>query len=114
MLTLILVVSYVLIGGLFMGLAVPLIQGRIKPNPWYGFRVPKTLRDTETWYAVNAYFGRRFAVIGLLIAIAGVALCPLGLIPGIGLPTYMFVCHGILIGSLIWVIIDTFRYLRKF
>ena len=81
MTTLILLVTNVLLGGLFIAVAVPLIQGRVKPNPWYGVRVRKTLDDPDTWYAVNAYFGRRFAVMGLFIAVAGIALSPLGLIP---------------------------------
>ena len=112
--TFILLLTYLFLGCLFIGVAVPLIQGRVKPNPWYGFRVPKTLNDPDTWYAVNAYFGRRFAVLGLAIVVAGVALSPLGLIPHFGSMVYMVVCHGIMIVSLIWVVIDTFRYLRKF
>jgi hypothetical protein len=72
MTTLILLVTYVLIGCLFIATAVPLVQGRVKPNPWYGFRVRKTLENLEIWYAVNAYFGRRFAVAGLLIAAAAI------------------------------------------
>jgi hypothetical protein len=114
MATLFLVVAYVLLGSLFIGLAVPLIQGRVKPNPWYGVRVPKTLSDPETWYAVNAYFGRRFAVAGLLLAVAAVGLSPLGLIPQVGSLAYSIVCQAIMLGSLIWITIDTFRYLRKF
>jgi uncharacterized sodium:solute symporter family permease YidK len=114
MVTLVIAVSYVLLGSLFIGVAVPLIQGRIKPNPWYGVRVPKTLRDPETWYAVNAYFGRRFAVAGLLLAVVAVGLSPLGLIPRVGALTYSMLCQAIMLGSLIWITIDTFRYLRKF
>jgi len=112
--TLILLAAYVLIGGLFIAVAVPLIQGRVKPNPFYGVRVRKTLSDRDTWYAVNAYFGRRFAVIGLLIAVAGIVLSPLGLIPHTGPMLYMALGHGIMIAGLIWVTIDTFRFLRKF
>ena len=114
MTTLVLIVTYVLIGALFIALAVPLIQGRVKPNPWYGVRVPKTLNDRDTWYAVNAYFGRRFAVVGLLIAVAGVLLSPIALIPHVGPMGYMIVGHAIMLGSLFWTAIDTFRYLRKF
>jgi hypothetical protein len=112
--TLILLAAYVFIGCLFIALAVPLIQGRIKPNPFYGVRVRKTLSDPDTWYAVNAYFGRRFAVMGLLIAVAGIVLSPLGLIPHTGSMIYMALGHGIMIAGLIWVTLDTFRFLSKF
>ena len=114
MTTLILIATYIFLGGLFIGIAAPLIQGRVKPNPWYGFRVPKTMSDPDTWYAVNAYFGRRFAVAGLLTAVAGLALSPVALIPHVGPMGYMIVCHAIMLGSLIWIVVDTFRYLRKF
>src|SRR5437764_89626 len=98
MATIILLVTYLLIGCLFIVTAAPLVQGRVKPNPWYGFRVRKTLENPETWYAVNAYFGRRFAVAGLLIAVAGVLLSPLGLIPHIGPGVYMAAGHTLLFG----------------
>ena len=32
---------------LLIGLAVPLIRGRVKPNAWYGFRIPLTLDNPE-------------------------------------------------------------------
>lgn len=114
MVVLILMVVYILVGALFVGISIPLVQGRIKPNPWYGFRVKKTLRDPETWYAVNAYSGRRMVVLGAAVAIAGVVFSPLGLIPKSGIPLYVFVCHGILLGGLAWILMDTLRYLRKF
>ena len=109
-----LLITYVLLGGLSVAVAVPLIQGRVRPNPWYGVRVRKTLEDREIWYAVNAYFGRRFAVYGLFVAVAGVALSPLGLLPHVGATVYMILGHSILAAGLIWVTIDTFRYLNKF
>ena len=112
--TIILLIVYVLIGALSIGLAVPLIQGRVKPNPWYGVRLPKTLKDPETWYAVNAYFGRRFAVYGLFIAASGVVLSPIGFIRHTGSVTYMLVEAVLITAGLAWITVDTLRYLRKF
>ena len=57
-------IVYVLVGALFVGISIPLVQGKVKPNPWYGFRVKKTMRNPDTWYAVNAYSGRRMVVLG--------------------------------------------------
>src|SRR5436305_5707067 len=101
---LLLIVTYVVIGSLFIGGAVPLIQGRVKPNPWYGVRVPKTLGNRDTWYAVNAYFGRRFAVVGLLIIVAGILLAPCAFIPHVGVMGYMILGHTIMLGSLLWIV----------
>jgi hypothetical protein len=38
---------YVAGGALLTAISVPLIQKRIPPNPWYGFRVPQTLNDPD-------------------------------------------------------------------
>ena len=34
----------------FLGLGVPPLRGRVRPNPWYGRRTEKTLSDEEVWY----------------------------------------------------------------
>jgi len=36
-------------------ISIPLIQRRIRPNVWYGFRVRRTLEDPKVWYAANRY-----------------------------------------------------------
>ena len=43
------------VGGLLALISVPLILGKVGPNPWYGFRVKKTLDDPVAWYAANRY-----------------------------------------------------------
>ena len=55
-----LLILYVGSGLLLIILAVPLIQRRVPPNIWYGFRLPQTLNDPEIWYAVNEYGGRDY------------------------------------------------------
>ena len=114
MVTFVMLITYVILGIVYVSLAVPLIQGRIKPNGWYGVRVPKTLNDSQTWYAVNAYFGRRFAVVGVAIIAAGVLFCPFGFIPKSGPLVYMLTVNFLMLGALVAIVIDTFRYLRKF
>ena len=56
-----------LVGTLLVGLALPLIAKIVAPNPWYGFRVEKTLSNAHIWYEAN-----RIAGVDLLIA--GVAI----------------------------------------
>jgi SdpI/YhfL family protein len=53
-------------GILLMLLALPLIAGKIKPNPFYGFRVPATLENPDIWYATHKYFAKRQLIVGLL------------------------------------------------
>lgn len=100
-------------GLLFMGLSLPLIQRRVKPNPWYGFRTPKTLSSERIWYLANEYSGRLLFVTGLIVAAAAILLTPLGLIPYVGIAAYRFGCTAVLIGCLILTLWLSFRYLRK-
>lgn len=44
------------------GLAVPLWRGKIAPNPSYGVRTKRTLKDPALWYRANAVVGRNLAV----------------------------------------------------
>lgn len=48
---------FALTGLLFVGLSVPLIQQRVPPNRYYGFRAKKTLSDTKIWYEANRVSG---------------------------------------------------------
>lgn len=57
------------------GITVPLIFELVPPNPFYGFRIPKTLSDPAIWYAANRVGG-----IALLAGIAVSAVWVLGLL----------------------------------
>jgi uncharacterized membrane protein len=70
-------IPLVLMGLLFVALGVPLALGKVPPNPWYGFRVAKTLRSRELWYASNAHGGWlmiRIGVLNLAVALALLAV----------------------------------------
>jgi len=44
----------------------PLWANRIRPNWWYGFRTPATLRDERIWYPVNHETGGWLMGTGLV------------------------------------------------
>jgi SdpI/YfhL protein family len=98
-------------GVLLAAISVPLILGKIRPNPLYGFRVKKTLEDPGVWYPVNAYAAKRLLVAGLAI---GVSAGLLFLVPGIDLLVYVLSCAGIGLGALLVAVIQSFLYLRTF
>ena len=50
-------------------LSVPMVMGKVPPNPFYGFRTRKTLSDRKVWYEANRLLG-----INLIVA-AFVSLC---------------------------------------
>ena len=59
---------YFVVGLIYIALAAPLIQQRIPPNRWYGFRVRKTLSNEVTWYAANRIAGCDLLKAGLAIS----------------------------------------------
>ena len=56
-----------ILGSVFIALAVPLIQRRVPPNHWYGLRVPATFSDERVWYEANARAGRELLALGMLV-----------------------------------------------
>lgn len=59
------------VGILFIVLSVPVILKMVKPNPWHGFRTPKTLSNEGVWYRANYVFGWDLAGAGAIIILAG-------------------------------------------
>ena len=57
----------IIVGLMIIGISIPLIFNKIKPNPWYGFRTPKTLSSPEIWYKANRYMGKDMFVAGIVI-----------------------------------------------
>ena len=77
----------------------PMATRRVRPNRWYGLRVPATFADEQVWYDANAVAGRDMMVLGALVGLVGLALPRL---TDLSASTYALVCAGLLgIGSLI-------------
>lgn len=100
---------YLVCGVLFVALGIPLAQRRIKPNMWYGFRVPQTLKDERVWYETNAYFGVRFVIVGIVTALAALIL---SLLPGMNEDTYAISVTVIVVVGLGVAIISSWRHMR--
>ena|SRR5688572_19390821 len=62
------------VGLLLIGLAVPLIRRRVKPNRLYGIRVNATFADDWVWYEANACGGRDLAILGAVQLVIAVSL----------------------------------------
>ena len=103
---------YIFVGAslLLCAVSVPLIIRRIKPNPWYGFRTPKTMNDEHIWYEANAYSGRLMCFLGVILAIVTAAL---RFVPGLGdsVATYSSVCGGLFTIGLVVVTAMSFRFI---
>jgi uncharacterized membrane protein len=104
---------FFLTGLLFIGIAQPMVRRRIKPNPWYGFRTPKTLSSEDIWYAANEYCGKALTAAGAIMALAAISLVPLAFLPHMGLNAYAYGWLIAFTGSLTWAVFISFRYLQK-
>lgn len=63
-----------LMGLLWVGLAIPHIKGKIPPNNWCGFRTKKTLSNEKIWYKANKYMGKELFKAGLLTIVMTILL----------------------------------------
>jgi hypothetical protein len=65
------VIALMVLGGFFVSaLGLPLALGKVRPNPWYGFRTPRTLSDERVWYPTNRITGWYLVVTGILSGLA--------------------------------------------
>jgi hypothetical protein len=58
---------------LITAISIPLVKRKIKMNPWYGVRIPKSFESEENWYKINAYGGKRLILWATLPAVIGIA-----------------------------------------
>ncbi len=65
-----------------IGLGLPLKKRKVKPNWFYGFRTPATLKDEALWYDVNEKTGTDLVVIGNVLAVLAAAMFGLQISPG--------------------------------
>jgi hypothetical protein len=96
-------------GALNIAIALPLLRRRIGPNPWYGFRLPRTMNNVDRWYAVNAYAARYLLRSGVATLIAAPVVA---LVPGMVAEVYALAMVAfLLIGPFLSLVLGL-RYLR--
>lgn len=101
---------FVATGVLFVGLSIPLIRRRVKPNRLYGFRTSRTLSDERIWYEANAYAGRALLAVGSGYVVVCVLLY-FALRPNF--VAYNIACAAVLLAGLLAAVLLSFRYLRS-
>ena len=106
-----LLIVFLVSGAILIGISIPLIQGRVRPNPWYGFRVRRTLEDPKVWYPVNSYSAWRILGVGLVEIVVATALY---FVPALGVAKYASIVGSVVVAALIIALIQSFRYLRQF
>lgn len=97
---------------IFIGLAIPLILGKIPPNQWYGFRTPKTLSEARIWYPVNRIMGYDLVAVGTASIIAAVSLLLTG--RSLSLARVLMTNVAVLFTALILSLLHGFWLLSKY
>ena len=91
-----------LFGVLLVALGWPMAARRVRPNRWYGLRVPATFADERVWYDANAVAGRDMMLLGVTIVLVALGL---PLFVNLPLPVYTGICSGILgVGAIIMTV----------
>jgi uncharacterized membrane protein len=98
------------LGLLYIVLSIPMIQRRVRRNPWYGFRTRKTLSNDRIWYAANEHSGRMLFFTGLVTLFSAILMTPLGFFSQ---ETYALVCTIVMVATLVYTTYLSFKYLRR-
>ncbi|RMD62291.1 SdpI family protein [Candidatus Parcubacteria bacterium] len=95
-----------ILGVLFIVLAIPLIRRRVPPNHWYGLRVPATFAHERVWYEANARMGRDLLVLGILVIALG------ALLYGATMPAWLSVLlwSAFVLSGVIFVTVRSWRF----
>jgi hypothetical protein len=64
--------SFIFIGLLLFGLAIPLYKGSVKMNRVYGARFKKSFESDGNWYKINKHSGKLMMIWSLPLIILGV------------------------------------------
>jgi hypothetical protein len=96
-------------GMLLVLLALPLLLGKVPPNPVYGFRIAPALDDPGLWYEANKYAAVRLIWAGLSVIAAAVGLA---LVPGISLDVYALGCLAVFALVLGVGLVQSVRHMR--
>jgi len=91
-------------------LALPLIARKIKPNPFYGFRVRQTLDNPDVWYDINQYFAKRLLMVGIF---QGITSLTLYFVPNISVDAYTLSCLGVFVVLFSFAMFQSWRYMKS-
>ena len=106
----------VVVAVIIIGMGIPLIMGKVKPNRMIGVRTHKTLSDEKIWYKANAYTGRVMVFTGSIMAFFSLLFMIVTLFTSVfdNSPTYVIlVIYGIIFfAPVIGMVVASMAYIR--
>ena len=103
-------VLFIVSGILLIIVAIPMIRGKVKPNAWYGFRMPITQKSDEMWYPSNAYAGKGLVVAGVIVILKAIFIL---VFLNLTADQYAIVMTIILLGALFVMFAFSYRFAKK-
>ena len=67
-------VLFAAVGAVSVVVGLPLARRIVRPNRWYGLRVPATFADEHVWYEANAVAGRDLMALGALLLVVALGV----------------------------------------
>jgi len=104
-------ISWTLAGFLCIGLAIPLVRGRVGRNSFYGVRFPQSFQSDDAWFAINRFGGKRMIAWSIPLILVGIAsfFLPLksrtGLALALGFAPLVFILIPV---------IEAYRFARRY
>ena len=102
--------GFILGGVLLVAISIPLIKRRVKPNHWYGFRTPRTLKGPNVWYPANEFGARRMLWVGVAWIAAAVIFY---FIPDLSFVAYVSAVGAVAIIGTIIMVIQSLAFIRQ-
>ena len=65
-------IMYVIIGLVLMAVSIPLKNGKVSMNHFYGVRLKKSFTSEKNWYLMNAYGGRQLLIWSAVLVTWGI------------------------------------------
>ncbi len=82
------------VGAVSVAVGLPLARRSVRPNRWYGVRVPATFADEHVWYETNAVAGRDLMALGTLLLVVALGVPRVVALPA---PAYALTCSAVLV-----------------
>lgn len=57
---------------IIMAVCIPLLLKKMPMNSMYGFRLSKSFRSNENWYAINSYGAKHLIIWSSLLGVLGI------------------------------------------
>ncbi len=103
--------SWTITGLLIIGVCIPLAQGRIGRNRFYGIRLSQSLRSDDYWFAINRFGGKHMMVWSVPLVLVGIVCFFLPLLPHPVLTLALGFAPCI---CLVMPIFQTFRFAQRY